>query len=156
MTTRLIRTLPVALLLTGLLATPAFAKGHRDRGHGRHSHSYSRHSYSHRYHSYPRYHHRPSVTFGFYSGSAYAPYYPYYAAPPAVVYREPVYVGTPAVANVEVQVQRALAKRGYYGGVIDGAIGSQSRAAIRAYQVDKGLPVTGRIDGNLLRSLRLL
>lgn len=161
MTTRLLRTLPIALLLTGLLATPVFAKGNRHRGHS--SRHHSKHSYRHhghhRHHSYYRhhgYHHRPSVSFGFYSGPTYAPYYPYYAAPPAVVYREPVYVGTPAVANVEIQVQRELAKRGYYGGVIDGAIGSQTRAAIRTYQVDKNLPVTGRIDGNLLRSLRLL
>jgi peptidoglycan hydrolase-like protein with peptidoglycan-binding domain len=54
-----------------------------------------------------------------------------------------------------VEVQRELAERGYYGGPIDGAIGPQSRAAIRAFQVDKGLPVTGRVDGRLLDSLGL-
>jgi hypothetical protein len=57
--------------------------------------------------------------------------------------------------SVTVDVQVALAKRGYYHGPIDGDIGPGSRAAIRAYQVDRGLPVTGRIDQNLLRALRL-
>lgn len=58
--------------------------------------------------------------------------------------------------SVQIDVQRALAKRGYYGGVIDGDIGPRTRAAIRAYQVDRGLPVTGVIDTPLLRSLRLI
>ena len=52
-----------------------------------------------------------------------------------------------------VAVQRALAGRGYYGGPIDGDIGPGSRAAIRAYQADHGMEVTGEIDGPLLRSL---
>lgn len=52
-----------------------------------------------------------------------------------------------------VAVQRALSARGYYGGPIDGDIGPGSRAAIRAYQADHGMEVTGEIDGQLLRSL---
>ena len=94
-----------------------------------------------------------------------APYYaprPYYG-PPAVVYSRPVYVderpvyySAPRPVNLDLAVQRALARRGYYGGVIDGDIGPQTRAAIRVYQVDRGLPVSGRVDGNLLRSLDLL
>ena len=58
--------------------------------------------------------------------------------------------------SVEVDVQRELRRKGYYGGAVDGDIGPQTRASIRAYQVDRGLPVTGRIDTPLLRSLRLL
>jgi hypothetical protein len=83
---------------------------------------------------------------------------PVYVQPrPVYVQPQPVYTGRAVYgASVGVDVQRALAKRGYYGGVIDGDIGPRSRAAIRAYQVDKGLPVTGVIDGALLRSLRLL
>ncbi len=83
---------------------------------------------------------------------------PVYVAPrPVYVAPRPVYVERPGYGrSVEIDVQRALARRGYYGGVIDGDIGPRSRASIRAYQVDKGLPVTGRIDGSLLRSLRLL
>lgn len=78
---------------------------------------------------------------------------PVYVAPRPIYVERPVYV---APSSVEVSVQRALAKRGYYGGPIDGDIGPGSRAAIRAYQVDRALPVTGRIDGPLLKSLRLL
>ena len=84
---------------------------------------------------------------------------PVYVAPrPVYVAPQPVYVAPRSgySSSVELDVQRALARRGYYGGVIDGDIGPRSRAAIRTYQVDKGLPVTGRIDGALLRSLRLL
>jgi hypothetical protein len=84
---------------------------------------------------------------------------PVYVAPrPVYVAPRPVYVESRPVyaSSVEVDVQRELAKRGYYGGVIDGDIGPRTRAAIRTYQVDKGLPVTGVIDGSLLRSLRLL
>jgi His-Xaa-Ser repeat protein HxsA len=52
-------------------------------------------------------------------------------------------------------VQRALRRGGYYYGDIDGDIGPESRAAIREYQRDRGLPATGRIDSSLLRSLRI-
>ncbi len=128
----------------------------------------------HHHHGYNR---GPRVSVGYYGPGYYTPYgYPRYYGPapvyyapqpvvisrpivvsrPVVVEREVVYAAPVAGRGVESEVQRALAKRGYYGGSIDGAIGSQTRAAIRAYQVDKGLPVTGRIDGNLLRSLRLL
>ena len=57
--------------------------------------------------------------------------------------------------NTAVAVQRELSRRGYDPGVIDGVIGSQSRDAIAAYQQDNGLPVTGRIDGSLLRNMAL-
>lgn len=57
--------------------------------------------------------------------------------------------------SLEVDVQVALSRRGYYRGPIDGDIGPGSRAAIRAYQYDRGLPVTGGIDRYLMRSLGL-
>jgi hypothetical protein len=57
--------------------------------------------------------------------------------------------------NTAIAVQRELSRRGYDPGVIDGVIGSQSRDAIAAYQQDNGLPVTGRIDGSLLRDMGL-
>ena len=50
-------------------------------------------------------------------------------------------------------MQRVLKRRGYYYGSIDGDIGPASRNAIRNYQADRGLKVTGRIDSSLLRSL---
>lgn len=67
--------------------------------------------------------------------------------------RRPVVVTPAPVAGTAVNVQRALKARGYYGGAIDGLIGPRSRAAIRAYQADHGIPVTGVIDAPLLRSL---
>jgi His-Xaa-Ser repeat protein HxsA len=56
-------------------------------------------------------------------------------------------------SSLEVDVQQALRRRGYYDGPIDGDIGPGSRSAIRAYQADRGLSVTGRIDSSLLRAL---
>jgi len=56
---------------------------------------------------------------------------------------------------VEAAVQRELRARGYYGGAIDGAIGPRSREAIRAYQSDYGLHITGDINRQLLDSLGL-
>ena len=56
-------------------------------------------------------------------------------------------------SSYEADVQRALKRRGYYYGDVDGDIGPQSRAAIREYQADHRLAITGRVDGSLLRSL---
>jgi len=50
-------------------------------------------------------------------------------------------------------VQRALAKRGYYHGAIDGDVGPGTRGAIREYQYHNHLEVTGRIDLALLHAL---
>jgi peptidoglycan hydrolase-like protein with peptidoglycan-binding domain len=57
--------------------------------------------------------------------------------------------------EVASPVQSALAKRGYYRGPIDGVIGARSRRAIRGFQNDQGLPVTGSIDGKLIKTLRI-
>jgi peptidoglycan hydrolase-like protein with peptidoglycan-binding domain len=51
------------------------------------------------------------------------------------------------------EVQQELKRRGYYQGSIDGNIGPMSRSAIRAYQADRGLSVTGRVDRSLLDAL---
>jgi len=56
-------------------------------------------------------------------------------------------------SNLAVSVQSELAQRGYYHGAVDGVIGSGSRQAIRAFQADQGLPVTGLIDPKLLNAL---
>ena len=58
-------------------------------------------------------------------------------------------------SSLEVNVQRALSRKGYYTGPIDGDIGPGTRSAIRTYQDDQGLRVTGRIDSALLRTLRI-
>jgi peptidoglycan hydrolase-like protein with peptidoglycan-binding domain len=56
------------------------------------------------------------------------------------------------VTSVE---QSKLSERGYYQGPIDGVIGAGSRRAIRSFQAEEGLPVTGSIDSKLLRALRI-
>src|SRR5262245_6737879 len=53
-------------------------------------------------------------------------------------------VVTPAV-DVRT-AQRQLKERGYYTGPVDGVIGPATENALRAYQRDRGLKVTGRLD----------
>ena len=100
---------------------------------------------------------------GYYSGVVRWPYgYSYYRAPSYYYYSTPApvyyyrtaspYYGSYSLA---ADVQAALAREGYYYGVVDGIIGTQSRRAICRYQADYGLRVTGGIDGSLLRSLGL-
>ena len=91
------------------------------------------------YYDSPYYYHRPSLGFSFYSR-------------PYSVYRGREVYGSYS-DSLSVDVQRELRRRGYYRGPIDGDIGPGSRASIRAYQYDRGLPATGRIDESLLRSL---
>jgi hypothetical protein len=57
--------------------------------------------------------------------------------------------------DLAVDVQRTLARRGYYRGAIDGDVGPGTRAAIRSFQYTRGMTVTGRIDSTLLRALGL-
>lgn len=52
-------------------------------------------------------------------------------------------------------VQLALARRGISAGPIDGVAGSQTRAALRVFQRNEGLPVTGLIDERTLSRLSL-
>lgn len=49
------------------------------------------------------------------------------------------------VGNV-LEAQIALARRGFSPGPIDGVAGYQTRAALRAFQQQQGLPVTGALD----------
>ena len=46
-------------------------------------------------------------------------------------------------------LQRSLHRLGYDPGPVDGILGARTRAAIRAFQADAGLPVTGRISERL-------
>jgi hypothetical protein len=50
-------------------------------------------------------------------------------------------------------VQQTLRDRGYSPGPIDGVLGSRTRAAIRQYQKDENLPVTGRLDADTARKV---
>src|SRR5262249_7790314 len=49
--------------------------------------------------------------------------------------------------------QRELKDRGYYSGPVDGVLGTGTEGALRAYQRDRGLKVTGRLDSPTVRSL---
>ena len=61
---------------------------------------------------------------------------------------------TAAVPSVDVRTaQRQLKDRGYYSGPVDGVIGPATENALRAYQRDRGLKVTGRLDSPTVRSL---
>jgi peptidoglycan hydrolase-like protein with peptidoglycan-binding domain len=50
--------------------------------------------------------------------------------------------------------QRALKERGYDIGEPDGKLGAKTHAAVRAFQKDEGLKVTGRLDPETMKRLR--
>ena len=54
-----------------------------------------------------------------------------------------------------VEVQRRLARAGYYHGAIDGILGPETLRAIRAYERDHNVPAYGVIDRQLLGTLGL-
>ena len=53
------------------------------------------------------------------------------------------------------QIQIALQNAGYDPGVIDGLMGSRSRKAIRDFQKDNGLDITGKIDKATWEKLKI-
>jgi peptidoglycan hydrolase-like protein with peptidoglycan-binding domain len=55
-----------------------------------------------------------------------------------------------------VTVQQELARRGYNPGRVDGVLGAQTAAAIRDFQDDNGLPITGEVSLELVNYLRLV
>jgi peptidoglycan hydrolase-like protein with peptidoglycan-binding domain len=52
-----------------------------------------------------------------------------------------------------VAVQQALSSRGFDAGPADGAVGPKVRQAIRSFQTDNNMVVTGEIDANLMSKL---
>ncbi|MEO6184302.1 MAG: L,D-transpeptidase, partial [Verrucomicrobiota bacterium] len=64
-----------------------------------------------------------------------------------------VFVAQPVKNILEAQV--ALARRGISAGSIDGVIGSQTRAALRAFQQSERLPTTGELDASTKTKLVL-
>jgi Putative peptidoglycan binding domain len=71
-----------------------------------------------------------------------------------------VYVRRPAsyvtyTQPILARAQARLARLGYYPGPIDGDFGPMTSRAIRSYQLDYGLPVTGRLDDRTAASLGL-
>jgi hypothetical protein len=126
---------------SGRYYRPSFGYGY---GYGYYPYSYYDYGYGPYY--YPYYY--PRSTFGFSFGPSYS-YYPYSSY--SSVYQGRIASGYPD--GLAADVQRELRRRGFYRGSIDGNIGPASRAAIRSYQAERGLRVTGRIDSSLLRSL---
>ena len=139
----------VVLAGFGLEARADSHDHHSDWGHHDSHGGYGCHGYGSGYygHGYPYY--------GGYGGGIYI------QTPPIIVggsryYSRPVYEGREVYrSSLEVDVQLALRKRGYYNGQIDGDIGPGSRAAIRAFQRDHGLRQTGTINDSLLDRLGL-
>ena len=66
----------------------------------------------------------------------------------------PVEKGPRQVRNI-LEAQIALDRRGISSGPIDGAVGSQTRAALRAFQQQERLPITGELDADTLQRLTL-
>ena len=114
-------------------------------------------------------HHYSNVFFGVGFGYPFGgwPYwdYPYgyypYGYGYGYGYDQPVVQGEYAAgygandASVVAQVQRRLARAGYYHGAIDGVAGSGTRRAVRAYERAHGLPADGVIDPQLLATMGL-
>ncbi|MEO8205201.1 MAG: peptidoglycan-binding domain-containing protein [Chthoniobacterales bacterium] len=105
----------------------------------------------------------PSVNLSFWNPPPvyYRPVYVYPAAQPVVyetqtVYAQPVYYRPKAAVdsgNPLVRVQIRLTRLGYYQGPVDGNFGPMTSRALREYQIDYGLPLTGRVDRRTIVSL---
>lgn len=55
--------------------------------------------------------------------------------------------------NLIRAVQGKLNEKGFDSGVADGLMGPKTKAAIKAFQYAKDLPVDGKISDNLLKAL---
>jgi peptidoglycan hydrolase-like protein with peptidoglycan-binding domain len=82
-----------------------------------------------------------------------------YAAPPVYQGLPPSSANyrllAPSGSHLVAHVQEKLRGYGYYRGPVDGLTGAGTRSAVRSYQVDRGIEVTGRIDEALLSDLGL-
>jgi hypothetical protein len=103
-------------------------------------------------------HHRSHIFFDLGFGYPFGYGYPYYGYYPYDYYggpRETVYQAAIADRSLVIEVQRRLARNGYYRGAIDGVIGQGTRSAIRSYERAHGLQVDGLIDPRLLATMGL-
>jgi peptidoglycan hydrolase-like protein with peptidoglycan-binding domain len=55
----------------------------------------------------------------------------------------------PQTSNMVAATQANLARLGYRPGPVDGRMGEKTSAAIRQYQQDNGLPVSGELNGQI-------
>ena len=79
---------------------------------------------------------------------------PYAAAAPAPPAPPASYPAVSSAIDVRT-AQQALRDRGYYSGPVDGELGPVTYASLRAYQRDRGLPMTGRLDSSTARQLNI-
>ena len=64
------------------------------------------------------------------------------------------HVGSSApVPDMIEQIQHLLNERGYAPGPVDGKVGNRTRIAIMAWQLDQGVPVSGKPDETILNRL---
>jgi len=63
-------------------------------------------------------------------------------------------VASARTATSVAEVQRLLNKTGFKAGPVDGKMGGKTRRAIRQYQSENGLKITGKPDAVLMRSLQ--
>ena len=141
-----------SLLAAGLLlSSPASSLAGKSH-HGHHGHHGGSHGHHHHNHGHHYYHssYRP-----YWGGWGWGWYRPYWYPGATVSISTSSSSRYSSADGLAVNVQRALRSRGYYKGPLDGNIGSGSRSAIRAYQREHGLTVSGRIDTALVRSLRI-
>jgi hypothetical protein len=100
-------------------------------------------------------HHFRNRTFIFFDTFGFPVFYPY----PYYGYYPYDYYGYNdsgyGYGNTVVEVQRRLARAGYYRGPIDGILGPQTRRAIRAYERDHNMSAYGVIDGRFSKTLGL-
>jgi putative peptidoglycan binding protein len=96
---------------------------------------------------------------GFYGGPwGWGPSFGLGFVTPLPVY-QPVYVERPVryyatySGPALYRAQARLARLGYYPGPLDGDFGPMTSRALRRYQIDYGLPVTGRLDYRTRESL---
>ena len=68
---------------------------------------------------------------------------------------EPAAVPKPKAATPNVyEVQKLLDEQGYDPGAVDGSFGDRTARAIRSYQQNNGMTVTGKVSPELLDRLR--
>lgn len=89
------------------------------------------------------------LTLGLLGAAAY-----YLLGPDSLPWREHQPPPGRAIENT-VELQIALARRGFSPGSIDGAVGSQTKQALIAFQESRELPVTGEWDPSLNEWLRI-
>jgi hypothetical protein len=102
----------------------------------------------HRFHNRNTFVFVDTFGFPFFYPFAYPYPYPYYGYYPYGYYSGYSGYGYGNASTI-VEVQRRLARAGYYRGRIDGIMGPRTRRAVRAYERDHGMPAYGVIDRQL-------